>query len=85
MKTVHYSCRSGIDMVPKKDQDELRRRLMEAFGNPSYAGYYNKTADYKNIPYHVKLDIDNIFRDFGVDPEKAWNIWETNEEETTNN
>ena len=79
MKIVHYSCKPGIDLVPKKDQDDLRLKLMEIFGNPSYATYYNKTNDYKNIPFHVKLAIDEVFSYYGITPPQVWSVWESDE------
>ena len=82
MKVVHYSCKPGIELVPKKGQDELRIKLNEAFGNQSYASYFNKIRDYRNIPYHIKEEIDAIFREYGIEPDQVWNIWESNDDET---
>lgn len=77
MKIKHYSCKPGIDLVPKKDQEELRLNLMEIFGNPCYATYYNKINDYRNIPWHVKEAIEVVFKRFGVASDKVWKIWES--------
>lgn len=79
--TIHYSCRPGIELVPKKDQEDLKYKLMEVFGSPAYTTYYLKIRDYKNIPYHVKASIDNIFSGYGISPVDAWHIWQTNEDE----
>lgn len=81
MEFVHYSCKPGIDLVPKKDQDELRQGLMEIFGSPSYATYYNKINDYRNIPWHLKEAIEELFKKFGVEPEKIWEIWKENKKQ----
>ena len=77
MKIVHYSCKPGIDLIPKKDQAELRSKLTEVFGSPSPATYYNKVNDYKNIPYHEKTAIDGIFSELGLAPEQVWKTWES--------
>lgn len=82
MNIVHYSCKPGIDLVPKKDQDELRQKLMEIFGSSNYATYYNKINDYRNIPWHLKEAIEGLFKEFDVEPDKIWKIWNEKSNQT---
>lgn len=72
---IHYSCLPGIGLVPKKDQDILRKGLMEIFGNPCKAAYYQKIKDFPNIPYDVKVKIDGLF--FNIARISEFDIWKT--------
>lgn len=75
MKIVFYSCKPGINMVPLQDQSDLRYNLMQVFGNPSYTSYYNKINAYRNIPWHIKEAVEKVFEQYGLTPDKIWNIW----------
>lgn len=80
MKVVNYSCMPGVGAVAKKDQADLRTKLMEVFGAGSIGTYYNKVNCYRNIPWHIKQRVDEVFNSFGVPSESVWHTWEEEEE-----
>ena len=72
----HHSCLPAINQVPKKDQEALRLQLMEIFGNPCRTSYYKYTHDYRNIPFNLKTQIDELFISvYSLSPESIWEVW----------
>jgi hypothetical protein len=75
IEKLNYSFKKGCGKVMKEDYSKLQKKIMEFLGCKHRQHYYNKRRSYPNMPAHVKVGIEAIFLEFGINnPDDIWNI-----------
>lgn len=71
----HFSCRPGLDLIPREKKKDFYLALSSVMGSPCRTVFYRNIRDWKDIPYMAKLAMDSLFAAYGVSEDRVWKIW----------